>query len=691
MSSGVKSSFDSSIELKKEEYEPKINSVKSMTKGDPWVLPKSQIKEGCYGTKLLIDSSIHQKQFEPQFAHHVIQSGKSQVTKMKPGHFMCRMVDTYVERGELKYECPPLGSEFCSRISPSKYVDLSTTNIQSNNKAVFDSDLKWDAASTLNHISDALDNLDVAVRSKNTTYTQLYSKRKDADDVGIAHVAEYRFDFGLSSKLEDRRALLLDWSPIISDHFIAIHTYPEFGNDHFSYVNLWSADNSTFPLRDVVCADSLTSVKFNRIDSNIFIGGTRLGSGLLFDIRKPDMNYEQTTKIKDIIPGPATAVDWFSSSNQYMFVLAYSNGVMRFWDARNLAEIVAATQLKDHSINTMLISPITDNITITGSLHGSLCFIEGTYADPSSIDLTRFSGLTGPVLNIDAHSTLPSLLLTSDCQNVKIFSSYYHSKDIHTTRIANEMSVGARWLQGPTSLFASAHTNGIVNIWSVDERRGNPAFSTIVGSNCTAMTVSPHGYNPIIVGNKEGALNLVQLSPNIQIEHNFENTHYFEAKALIRRRRQDNVDNLYSYIDNVLNEAKKKNPFQESTGSGESGADTHVDDYEKNNNYEREDHSDSEIIETSKSSMMKWSFSEEEINNINNEVDSVLENISQVQSESLIGKSSAVDTIYSGVNFEHFDRLYGETNSEDLSDILEILAKVKLTDIADDLESDDVN
>ena len=129
----------------------------------------------------------------------------------------------------------------------------------------------------------------------------------------------------------------------------------------------------------------------------------------------------------------------------------------------------------------------------------------------------RYSAHFGPVLALQRNPGFVKNFLTVGDWTVKIWSEDCKESPIMWTTNHKAMLEYAAWGTTRYSVFYTARSDGVLDLWDVLQQQNQPSLSVKVCDD-PLCTLRPHEMGRLVsVGNKKGSIYLVQFSENLAV------------------------------------------------------------------------------------------------------------------------------------------------------------------------------
>ncbi|XP_055378977.1 dynein intermediate chain 3, ciliary-like [Condylostylus longicornis] len=290
-------------------------------------------------------------------------------------------------------------------------------------------------------------------------------------------------------KYPTRPVSQVDWTPTEQSRFLAAHsifeTFPTFTYENDFYI--WDCHNPLVPYVTLRSPVQATKVKICPKNDNLIAGGLKSGSVALWDARV-NGDPEAISPLEVAHQDAVTAFCWVFSKTNTEFYTGSLDGLIRYWDGRNLR----------HPTFEVYLDPIKAEKQDPGRSHGCTClefeytipvrFMAGTIKGQLFLGnrqgtthleclSSNFNVMDGPIVSIERNIFFVKNFLIIGGFLAKIYSE--ECKDFPIMRFPQQRYelTCAVWSPARCSVFVTGNMNGNIDFWDVLLDQKVPTFT----------------------------------------------------------------------------------------------------------------------------------------------------------------------------------------------------------------------
>ncbi|CAH1182226.1 unnamed protein product [Phyllotreta striolata] len=319
----------------------------------------------------------------------------------------------------------------------------------------------------------------------------------------------------------------ISWSPDNQTKFVVSHCNLAFQaiilkQSANSYI--WEVENPNRPLHTLKPEQQCVSIEYNMKDPSLLVSGQINGQVALWDVRKGvepvDVSLRETSFLD-----PVQNVMWIHSKTNTEFFSSSTDGMVKWWDTRNLSE-PTDTLILDYAkeprlSNALGASCLEYEITIptrfmVGTEEGVL--VMGVRKGKTSMEkmTLRIQGAQfGPILNVQRNPAFLKNYLTVGDWGAKIWSEDCRESPIMWTPLQKVEITDGAWSATRVSTFFTTRADGTLDIWDFLQHQKQATLAVRICDE-KLTSVKPHDSGKLVaVGNRIGTTYLIELSKNL--------------------------------------------------------------------------------------------------------------------------------------------------------------------------------
>ncbi|CAH1987608.1 unnamed protein product [Acanthoscelides obtectus] len=293
----------------------------------------------------------------------------------------------------------------------------------------------------------------------------------------------------------------------------------------FSYI--WEVENPNRPLLTLKPQHSCVCVEYNQKDPHLLASGHINGLVAVWDTRKGHEPVELSvteTSFRD----PVHDVLWIHSKTGNEFFSSSTDGQVKWWDLRKLAE-PTETLILDHTrdeeqqlANALGASVLEYESTIptrfmVGTEQGIVinCNRKGKSALEKMT--SRYTCQFGPVLALQRNPGFVKNFLTIGDWTAKIWSEDCRESCIMWTSFHKAMLTHGAWSPTRLSVFFTTRSDGTLDVWDILQQQKTAALGVKVCDEALRCLRTHEMGRLVAVGNQRGTTYLVEFSENLSV------------------------------------------------------------------------------------------------------------------------------------------------------------------------------
>uniref|UniRef100_A0A061RDX4 Dynein intermediate chain 2, axonemal n=1 Tax=Tetraselmis sp. GSL018 TaxID=582737 RepID=A0A061RDX4_9CHLO len=280
---------------------------------------------------------------------------------------------------------------------------------------------------------------------------------------------------------------------------------------------IWDLHNPNSPEFELRPLSQICVAHFNNKDSNVIGAGQYNGQLALFDIRKGNRP-TVVTQIENSHRDPVFDMSWTQSKTGTEAMTCSTDGMVLWWDTRNLSEPMEPLPLIEKGGTSELGALSLEYNPAAGPTK----FMVGTEAgvvlscnrkakNPQDRVGASFGGHHGPVVQVERHPFYPKYFLT-----IADWSARTWTEDLRTPIIATKYHqsymTGGTWSPGRPGVFFTIHEDGKLDVWDYFFKQNDPALSVqITDVPLQSIRANPTGKR-LALGAKNGSCTMLELN-----------------------------------------------------------------------------------------------------------------------------------------------------------------------------------
>lgn len=304
------------------------------------------------------------------------------------------------------------------------------------------------------------------------------------------------------------------------------------------------------------CETPVSTVKYNKYDPNIIIGGTYSGQILVWDSREKPTPIQRSTINSLCHTQPIFGLELHGSTQLDQIITMSTDGRICIWNPKNLSKPFETVELyspvennTEKSIMTyaMAFQPGESNKCFIGGENGKL-YSTHLLGSNSGIEHT-YRGHHAPVTAIHAHPMpeFGDLILTSSMDwSCKLWSHKYRRPLLSIDEFKDYV-YDIKWSPTHPAMFASVDGSGCLSIWNMNKDLDLPMLSEQVCDNpLNKLQWMPDGRS-ILTGSATGHVHMYKLDEDVAVPKQV----YDEAQMLKKVRQELIASYMETYDGNV--------------------------------------------------------------------------------------------------------------------------------------------
>ncbi|KAA6381888.1 MAG: putative Dynein intermediate chain 3, ciliary, partial [Streblomastix strix] len=310
---------------------------------------------------------------------------------------------------------------------------------------------------------------------------------------------------------------------------------------------IWDLNNPNNPLMSLNPLSPLCSLQYNFKDFNIIVGGCYNGFISIWDMRKGSTPSD-TVPIEKSHSDPVYRVQWLQSKTGAECASISSDGTVKWWDIRKLAEPIEYMELMNKVDGSKLGGTSMDydpalgsSKFMTGTEQG-ICLSCNRKAKTNAEKVsTPFVGHIGPVYAVQRNPTHSRYFLSVGDWSARLWMDDLRVPIWTTPFDTTYMSTGC-WSPSRAALFFTAKKDGTLDAWDMLTQQRLLNLQVTENRKIGLIALEVHSSGRLVAsGCTDGSVHIHELSDTLSLLQPNEKTDLltvFEREA----KREKNID-----------------------------------------------------------------------------------------------------------------------------------------------------
>ncbi|KAK9846621.1 hypothetical protein WJX81_007768 [Elliptochloris bilobata] len=316
-----------------------------------------------------------------------------------------------------------------------------------------------------------------------------------------------------------RGAQAIAWHPDGSRRVAVAYSVLEFqaqpaGAPGSSYV--WDVANPGRPEAELAPASPLVCLAFNLKDASVIGAGCYNGQFAVFDVRRGAAATD-ATPIEHSHRDPVYELAWLQGKTGTEAMTASSDGYVRWWDTRKLAEPTEALALRERGSEALMgasalaYSPAAGPTKfMVGTEQGVVLACNRKAKNPADRVGTAYPGHHAPITALVRNAFQPKFFLTTGDWTARLWNEDLRVP-ICTSPYAAAALTAARWSPTRPAVFMVTRADGALDVWDYLASQAAPALVLQVAP-CALTALRIHEAGRLAaVGAADGSTAILQL------------------------------------------------------------------------------------------------------------------------------------------------------------------------------------